>query len=145
VVAVKGLPVGQWTNGWTNANVLLAACSHIGASHTDEGIVAEPRDTPFTGVWAGDRKIGSIGVRVREGVSMHGLAVNVDNDLQPFEWIVPCGIEQVAMTSLARVLRSSKVARPLSVSERWFRRASSADRWRSTRPRRSKPRRIRLR
>jgi lipoate-protein ligase B len=52
-------------------------------------------------VWAGDAKIGSIGVRVREGVSMHGLAVNVDNDLQPFEWIVPCGIDHVRMTSLS--------------------------------------------
>jgi len=72
------------------------------AALADEGVVAEPRDTPFTGVWAGDRKIGSIGVRVREGVSMHGLAVNVDNDLQPFEWIVPCGIDHVRMTSVSR-------------------------------------------
>lgn len=68
----------------------------------DEGISAEPRDTPFTGVWSGDAKIASIGVRVREGVSMHGLAVNVDNELQPFEWIVPCGIDQVRVTSVAR-------------------------------------------
>ena len=72
------------------------------AALAGEGVVAEPRDTPFTGVWAGDRKIGSIGVRVREGVSMHGLAVNVDNDLQPFEWIVPCGIDHVRMTSVSR-------------------------------------------
>jgi len=67
----------------------------------DEDVIAEPRATPFTGVWVGDAKIASIGVRVREGVSMHGLAVNVDNDLEPFEWIVPCGIEQVRATSLA--------------------------------------------
>jgi lipoate-protein ligase B len=67
----------------------------------DEGVDAEPRDTPFTGVWAGDSKVGSIGVRVRDGVSMHGLAVNVDNDLEPFEWIVPCGIDHVRVTSLA--------------------------------------------
>ena len=67
----------------------------------DEGVSAEPRDTPFTGVWVGDRKIGSIGVRVRDGVSMHGLAINVDNDLQPFEWIVPCGIDHVRMTSVS--------------------------------------------
>ena len=67
----------------------------------DEGVEAEARDTPFTGVWAGDRKIASIGVRVRRGVSMHGLAVNVDNDLQPFEWIVPCGIGQLRVTSVA--------------------------------------------
>ncbi|MGH2822697.1 MAG: lipoyl(octanoyl) transferase LipB [Thermoleophilaceae bacterium] len=72
------------------------------AALADEGVAAEGRDTPFTGVWAGERKIGSIGVRVRDGVSMHGLAVNVDNDLQPFEWIVPCGIDQVRMTSVSR-------------------------------------------
>jgi lipoyl(octanoyl) transferase len=50
------------------------------------------------------RKIGSIGVHVSRGVTTHGLAVNVSNDLQPFEWIVPCGIEGVAMTSLSREL-----------------------------------------
>jgi lipoyl(octanoyl) transferase len=50
------------------------------------------------------RKIGSIGVHVSRGVTTHGLAINVNNDLQPFEWIVPCGIEGVAMTSLSREL-----------------------------------------
>jgi lipoate-protein ligase B len=74
----------------------------IVAALADEGVSAVARDVPFTGVWAGDAKIGSIGVRVRAGVSMHGLAVNVDNDLQPFQWIVPCGIDHVRVTSLAR-------------------------------------------
>jgi lipoate-protein ligase B len=74
----------------------------IVAALADEGVAAEPRDTPFTGVWAGEAKIGSIGVRVRDGVSTHGLAVNVDNDLQPFEWIVPCGIDHVRVTSVSR-------------------------------------------
>jgi lipoate-protein ligase B len=68
----------------------------------DEGIAAEARDNPFTGVWAGDAKIASIGVRLSGGVTTHGLAVNVDNELQPFEWIVPCGIDHVRMTSVAR-------------------------------------------
>jgi lipoate-protein ligase B len=79
----------------------------IVAALADEGLAAEARETPFTGVWLTDSagpalKIGSIGVRVRKGISMHGLAVNVDNDLQPFEWIVPCGIEHVRVTSVAR-------------------------------------------
>jgi lipoate-protein ligase B len=69
----------------------------------DEGVAAEPRPAPFTGVWAGDAKIASIGVRVRDGFSMHGLAVNVDNDLQPFEWIVPCGIDHVQVTSVSSI------------------------------------------
>ena len=58
----------------------------------------------LTGVWVGERKIGSIGLHVSRGVTTHGLAVNVSNDLQPFEWVVPCGIEGVAMTSLTREL-----------------------------------------
>jgi lipoate-protein ligase B len=65
----------------------------------DEGVEAEVREG-LTGVWVGDRKIGSIGLHVSRGVTMHGFAVNVDGDLQPFEWIVPCGIENVRMTSL---------------------------------------------
>jgi len=50
------------------------------------------------------RKIGSIGVHVSRGVTTHGVAVNVNNDLQPFEWIVPCGIEGCRVTSLSREL-----------------------------------------
>ena len=83
----------------------------------------------LTGVWAGPglpplgasaddvaaeladgslRKIGSIGIHVRRGVTTHGFAVNVNNDLQPFEWIVPCGIDGVRMTSLCRELRAEQ-------------------------------------
>jgi lipoyl(octanoyl) transferase len=58
----------------------------------------------LTGVWVGGRKIGSIGVHVSRGVTTHGLAVNVNNDLQPFDWIVPCGIEDCRVTSLTREL-----------------------------------------
>jgi lipoyl(octanoyl) transferase len=70
----------------------------------------------LTGVWtegeapgsaAGPRearKIGSIGVHVSRGVTTHGLAINVNNDLQPFEWVVPCGIEGCQVTSLSREL-----------------------------------------
>lgn len=71
----------------------------------DEGVVTA-RSRPheghrFTGVWVGDRKIASIGVHLSRGVSMHGFAANVDNDLEPFSWIVPCGLDGVAMTSVA--------------------------------------------
>jgi lipoyl(octanoyl) transferase len=59
---------------------------------------------PGPGVEGAARKIGSIGVHVSRAVTTHGLAVNVSNDLQPFEWVVPCGIEGVAMTSLSREL-----------------------------------------
>jgi lipoyl(octanoyl) transferase len=70
----------------------------------DSGVEAEVVDG-LTGVWTPERrKIGSIGIHVSRGVTTHGFAVNVNNDLQPFEWIVPCGIEYVRMTSLSREL-----------------------------------------
>ena len=74
-----------------------------------------------TGVWVGDRKIGSIGVHVSRGVTTHGLAVNVNNDLQPFEWIVPCGIQGCAVTSLGRELGAEQDldAFAATVSERF--------------------------
>jgi lipoate-protein ligase B len=65
----------------------------------DEGIEAKVR-AGVTGVWAPRGKIGSIGVHVSRGVTTHGFAVNVDSDLQPFEWIVPCGIDHVRMSSV---------------------------------------------
>jgi lipoate-protein ligase B len=81
----------------------------IVAALAEEGIAGRPRveDGPdFTGVWVGERKIASIGVHAAKGVTAHGFAVNVDNDLQPFEWIVPCGL-QAQMTSVCRELGSA--------------------------------------
>jgi lipoyl(octanoyl) transferase len=63
----------------------------------------------LTGVWTTERrKIGSIGVHVSRGITTHGFAINVNNDLQPFEWIVPCGIEACQMSSVARELGSEQ-------------------------------------
>jgi lipoyl(octanoyl) transferase len=56
----------------------------------------------------GARKIASIGVHVSRAVTTHGLAVNVNNDLQPFEWIVPCGIDDCQVTSLSRELEAEQ-------------------------------------
>jgi lipoyl(octanoyl) transferase len=67
----------------------------------EEGVEAEVREGE-TGVWAAAGKIGSIGIHVSRGVTTHGLAVNVDGDLQPFEWIVPCGLDGVRMTSILK-------------------------------------------
>jgi lipoyl(octanoyl) transferase len=76
----------------------------ISAALTEIGIGASGRveDGPdYTGVWVGDRKIASLGVHVSRGISTHGFAVNVDNDLDPFSWVVACGLPDVAMTSVA--------------------------------------------
>lgn len=69
----------------------------------EEGIAARGRaheGRDFTGVWVGDRKIGSIGLHISHGVTMHGLSINVDGDLAPFTWVVACGLPDVAMTSV---------------------------------------------
>jgi lipoyl(octanoyl) transferase len=77
------------------------------AALAEEGVRARSRteDGPdYTGVWVGERKIASLGVHVSRGVSTHGFAINVANDLIPFTWIVPCGLPDVQMTSLAAEL-----------------------------------------
>ncbi|HXD54754.1 MAG TPA: lipoyl(octanoyl) transferase LipB [Solirubrobacteraceae bacterium] len=70
----------------------------------EAGVTARSRheeSIDYTGVWVTDRKIASIGVHVSRGVSTHGFAVNVENDLDPFSWVIACGLPDVAMTSLA--------------------------------------------
>lgn len=69
-----------------------------------EGVLARSRidDGPdFTGVWVEGRKIASLGVHLQRGVTTHGFALNVDNDLAPFRRMVPCGLPGVEMTSVA--------------------------------------------
>jgi lipoyl(octanoyl) transferase len=90
----------------------------------------------LTGVWTSEqRKIGSIGVHINRGVTTHGFAINVNNDLQPFEWIVPCGLEACRMTSLSRELGAEQDldAFAESVRERFARtyerEAASIDAW----------------
>jgi len=73
------------------------------AALAQEGVAARarPEDGPdYTGVWVADRKIASIGVHLSRGVTTHGWAVNVENDLAPFSWVVACGLSEVQMTSL---------------------------------------------
>ncbi len=79
-----------------------------------EGIAARSRvddGADYTGVWVGQRKIASLGVHVSRGVSTHGFAVNVENDLEPFSWVVACGLPGVQMTSIARELGPRGVGR----------------------------------
>lgn len=79
---------------------LIATLAEFGVtarSRRDEG-------PDYTGVWVADRKIASIGVHVSQGVSTHGFALNVNNDLKPFSWVVACGLPDVQMTSLAAEL-----------------------------------------
>jgi lipoyl(octanoyl) transferase len=64
--------------------------------------IAASRRESLTGVWVGQRKIASIGVGVRHWITMHGFALNICGDLSPFNYIIPCGINNVAMTSMEK-------------------------------------------
>jgi len=83
----------------------------------DYHITAERRES-LTGVWIENRKIASIGVGVRHWITMHGFALNVCGDLSPFGHIVPCGISNVAITSMEKETKKSftvaSVARPVA-------------------------------
>ena len=80
------------------------------------GISGE-RSTGYTGVWTNNRKIASIGVHAREWVTWHGFALNVVTDLSYFDLIVPCGIQDVEMTSIGKemLLRRENVPSSLTV------------------------------
>jgi len=72
------------------------------------GITAHPKkDAP--GVYAGDEKIASLGLRIRRGYSFHGLALNVDMDLEPFHRINPCGYAGMVMTHMASLTPNPKI------------------------------------
>ena len=75
----------------------------------DYDIVAE-RNPSFTGVWTKGKKIASIGVHARDWVTWHGFALNVTTDLSYFDLMVPCGIDGVVMTSIARELGTNDVS-----------------------------------
>jgi lipoyl(octanoyl) transferase len=85
--------------------MLIDVCAQLGVATTQ----VEGR----SGVWVladkkgPDRKVAAIGIRVSEGVTMHGFALNCDNDLRYFDQIVPCGIKDASVTTLSQELRRS--------------------------------------
>lgn len=68
----------------------------------------------FRGIWVERRKLGSVGITVRHGITFHGLALNINTDLTPFSWINPCGIHGCEMTSLAK-----ETGRPIDMIAAW--------------------------
>jgi lipoyl(octanoyl) transferase len=76
-----------------------ALCLGLGRLGIEAG-----RTPGLTGVWTAGRKIASIGIHVKQWVTFHGFALNVTTDLSPFDLIVPCGIQNVIMTSVAEEL-----------------------------------------
>jgi len=74
--------------------------------------VVATRNPLNRGVWIESSKLGSVGIAIRRGISFHGLALNVNIDLEPFGWINPCGLQNVSVTSLAQ-----QSGQPISMSD----------------------------
>ncbi|MFH0783975.1 MAG: lipoyl(octanoyl) transferase LipB [Pseudomonadota bacterium] len=86
-----GLSVADYVSRLEEVMIRLAAASGVTAG----------RDPRNHGVWVGDRKLGSVGIAIRHGITFHGLALNVSLDLTPFSWVNPCGLTGVRMTTLS--------------------------------------------
>ncbi|OPX93581.1 MAG: Octanoyltransferase [Pelotomaculum sp. PtaB.Bin104] len=65
------------------------------------------RISQWPGVWVGEEKIAFIGIGVRRWITYHGIALNLDPDLKYFDWIIPCGIKNKRVTSMAKLLGSA--------------------------------------
>lgn len=87
-----GLSVKDYVH-WLE-EIMIACASDFG--------VRAGRDQRNRGVWVGNNKVGSIGIRIRHGVTFHGLAFNVTLDLKHFNWIQPCGLAGVGITTLEK-------------------------------------------
>lgn len=86
-----GLTVSEYVYRMEKLMIKLAAESGVDATRS-------PRNH---GVWVKKKKLGSVGIAVRHGVAFHGLALNVNINLEPFSWVNPCGLTGVQMTSLS--------------------------------------------
>ena len=99
IINIKNLKMSIGRYVHTLEEILINALSHFNIS-------AQRRDK-IIGIWIGDEKIGAIGVRVKNGVTMHGFALNVNTDLSYFDGIIPCGIDNCKVTSMEQLLRKN--------------------------------------
>ncbi len=96
VIDIKKLKIGIKEYIYRLEQLVIDLCSSFGVVTTREEI--------NHGVWYNGSKIASVGVRVNSGITIHGIAVNIDNDLTPFNDINPCGLKGVKVTSLKEIL-----------------------------------------
>jgi lipoate-protein ligase B len=93
-------PILELTPLGLGVNEYVRRLEDIGIELLAELDITATRNKGFPGLWVLPRKIASIGVRVSKGVTYHGMAINIRNDLSIFESMVPCGLDGVTMTSV---------------------------------------------
>ncbi|HYQ88586.1 MAG TPA: lipoyl(octanoyl) transferase LipB [Candidatus Binatia bacterium] len=98
ILELSGLPSGRDLHRYLRdlEEVLIGTLDGYG--------IRAGRRAPHTGVWVGDRKVAAIGVAVRRWITLHGFALNVDPDLSHFDWIHPCGLRDLGVTSMRSLL-----------------------------------------
>lgn len=98
ILALDAIPCGRDLHRYLRdlEEVLIGMLASYG--------ITAGRRPPYTGVWTGDRKVAAIGVAVRRWITFHGFALNVDPDLTHFDWIHPCGIRGLGVTSMRELL-----------------------------------------
>ena len=99
---IVGYPVLDLQRAHLGVTDYVTALEELMIAVAAEWGVAAQRDPRNRGVWVNGAKVGSIGLCLRHGMTFHGFALNVNNDLTPFEWVNPCGLAGIHMTSLAR-------------------------------------------
>ena len=95
IFSLKNNALGVRDYVWNLEEVIIRALSVFG--------IDSNRLQGYPGVWVGDKKICSIGIHIQLGITMHGFALNVNNDLRCFDYINPCGIQDVVMTSMSQL------------------------------------------
>jgi lipoyl(octanoyl) transferase len=96
ILGLRAMGIGVRRFVWALEEALLRTIGGCG--------VRAQRQEGALGVWAGPAKLAAIGIRVRRGIAYHGFALNVAPDMEPFQFIVPCGQDGGQVTSLAQLL-----------------------------------------
>lgn len=101
---IVGYPILDLDRYFTDVHKYLRYLEEIIIRTCDEYGIKAGREDGLTGVWVGEEKICAMGIKCSRWVTMHGFALNVNTDLSYFNHIVPCGIENKAVTSLSKLL-----------------------------------------
>src|SRR5437016_4963664 len=97
-------PIFDLQNYFKDSHRFLRALEEVIILTLKEYGINAGREEEFTGVWVGEEKICAIGIKLSRWITMHGLALNVNNDLSYFDKIIPCGIFHKGVTSMKKLL-----------------------------------------
>ena len=109
---IVGYPIVDLNNWLKDTHKYLRALEEVIIKTCSEYNLICGRNSKHTGVWIEDRKIAAIGIKVSRWITMHGFAFNVNTDLNLFNGIIPCGIQDKKVTSI-----QAELNRPIDMEE----------------------------